>query len=137
MEVIMRDPTLLLYVTTCIACIYGLVLFLAWWWYVRRASEVYGYVTFLFLALTVDKLGVAYLRYQRLVDVTKVESIVHHWAWPFRTLLVFFVIALILVVMTKRIITSYLSVKRFVESDQVREHYEVSNSKANPKSDPT
>lgn len=127
MEVIMRDPTLLLYISTAIACGYGFLVFLAWWIYMRRASEVYGYVTFLFLALLIDKTGIALFRYHMDVFPDNYDHILVHWVWPLRTLLVFAIVALILVSMTRRIIVSVLSIRRFqkgVSQETLRSHYD-------------
>ena len=126
MEVIMTDPTLLLYISTALACAYGFVMFLSWWIYMRRASEVYGYVTFLFLALLIDKVGIALFRYHMNVFPDDYAHILIHWIWPLRTLLVFAIVTLILICMTRRIIISIASIRRFrkgTRQETLRSHY--------------
>jgi len=101
----MMDLTLILYALTMVVSLYGLILFMWWWAYEGRASSMYIYVTFLFLASLIESSLSFYVRCIGVRGDTEVYlDAVSSWWWPGRTVLTLIILVAITGHLTMRLL---------------------------------
>lgn len=95
------DDCLLAYSVSLLASLTCTALYLWWWRHTRHATEVYKWVTMLFLTMALDRALTAVARYLYVYDQAfSFWGFLDHWVWTVRsipeTLVLFFMIALVI-----------------------------------------
>lgn len=114
----MIDHTVVIYAVGIFVSLYGVVLFLAYWATIGRASFVYGCVTLLLFGLLVQYSMALMSRLELLNDGTK--EILHSFWWPFRNYLVILAIMLLCGGLTARWIKSARRKNNFIITPDYR-----------------
>ena len=99
----MWDVPTVVYLLCCGVSLYGFGLFCWWWKKIGRATEVYAYVTFLFLGVFVSGVVGIYSRYLHLKSVPLYDTFVDSYWWATGPLMVLGVLTAITWRMTRRI----------------------------------
>ena len=99
---ITKDPALWVYLIDALICGVGFIIFLWWWIRQRTASEVYAYITFLFLAVAMERVGAISMRVLIYYDIERAEKAIHSLAWVVRTLPGTIIMALMVFRMARR-----------------------------------
>lgn len=97
------DIPTIVYFLCCGVSAYGFGLFCWWWRKIGRATEVYAYVTFLFLGVFVSGVIGIYSRYLHIQSVPLYDTFVDSYWWAMGPLLVLGVLTAISYRMTRRI----------------------------------
>jgi hypothetical protein len=92
-----------------IGCVYGFILFAWWWWHIGRTTEVYAYMTLLFLTAAIVLSGGLVARW---IDMLEGHGETYHILinskiWAARLIPLTIVIWLIVLRMTLRIWRTY------------------------------
>lgn len=116
------DPCFWIYLAIVVVSLYGLGLFIWWWYKIGHASEVYIYFTVLLASEAFYNLFNAVARYTRFsdTDLTNYLWLMDSPLWEFRATFHLFILSVIIGRMTLRAITTLRKVKRFqLEDDDV------------------
>lgn len=101
------DDCLLAYMFSLTASSSCAVLYIWWWRKTKHATEVYKWVTILFVGMVISRLMTTFARYLYIIDTTNLgyQAFLDHWTWALRsvpeTLVLFFMIALVIGRLTK------------------------------------
>lgn len=96
-----------LYVLLSITTMYGSGLFIWWWWKNNwNASNVYIYITLLFISMAFRNALDAVAFYDRVLDNYPDTWIYDHWMWPVR---------IIGLLMANSLIVGHMSYRAFVQ----------------------
>jgi len=83
---VITDPTIWIYSADILICGVGFIIFIWWWIRQRTASEVYAYITFLFLAIVMERVVALSLRFLIYYDLERAEKAIHSFSWCVRTI---------------------------------------------------
>ena len=97
------DIPTIIYAFCCLVSAYGFGLFAWWWKRIGSATEVYAYVTFLFLGILITAAIGIYSRYLHVVNERHYDTFVDSVWWGLGPMLVLAVLCAIVIRMTRRI----------------------------------
>ena len=100
--ILLTDLTFWSYSLCTLLSIYGFILFAWWWWKIGKASEVYIYITLLFLGNFLFFAGSLHARILRFTNPQEALKLVDSFIWSIRTYLHTIITILIVVRMTRR-----------------------------------
>lgn len=110
------DFALLIYFLIAIVSGYGVALFIWGWIKEKSVSHMYGYVTFLFLAIMLNN---AVNLYTRLLTLNNDLTYLFAWWWPLRMVGVLICIMIIVIHMTIR---TNRALKRIRKYEEIRKN---------------
>ena len=103
----MYDITFWLYLFNFILSTGGFIIFAWWWWKIGRTTEIYAYITLLFLSDALLFGGNVHIRILKSLDPQAALQMLDSLRWHLRTTLHAIILSLILWRMLKRILKTY------------------------------
>ena len=86
-----------------VICMYGFGMFAWWWKKIGKATEVYVYVTMLFLGLAISSAEIVWARYLHSMSIEAYKAFITSPAWSIGPGLLLLTVLAIVIRMTKRI----------------------------------
>jgi hypothetical protein len=110
---IYTDIAFLSYAVMCLVSLYGFLLFLWWWYKIKKVSDVYAYITYLFASMVFVFAPQIYARYLLFVDKENYTDLLRSSTWELRSIPAIIVLLIICIKMTIRTYYTIKSSKRF------------------------
>lgn len=111
------DWTAWVYIIIAFVSTYGFVLFSWWWWRMGRATEIYVYLTIMFLGIGISAGIGAYSRVWHVLSEPYYHQFIKSFWWASGPLVVLSVLIAINVRMTRRVYLSF-KYKSFAKHDR-------------------
>lgn len=114
---IMSDLAFWGYGINFLFALYGLLLFAWWWKKLGHATEVYAYITMLFMTEVLVWGGNVHIRILKSFDQVQALAMSDSLLWATRTWLHAFILGVIIYKMTRRVIRTTMAARRFTEEE--------------------
>ncbi len=112
---LLSDFTFWTYSVSFILAAYGFSLFAWWWWKIGKTTEIYVYITLLFLSDAILFGGNFHGRVLKYIDPKAAVEMLDSWAWALRSLLHIVITTLIICRMTRRVMRT----RKYVEGKKL------------------